>query len=166
MKPGSEIFKLRGSHRLGSGRGQRFVHKQQGSERLCQRDDKSRRPRVHRRFEQLSDDGFDVYGHARWNLVVAWQVGRRQFVCLSVVNLNERNAESLRSLGLDQLFSVRVSAIKRDARALPIPLEEDSTARAQTMLEAHEALVKTAPENLPIFKDVIEFLEEELHLSK
>src|SRR5271166_4818227 len=31
--------------------------------------------------------------------------------CLSVVNLNERNAESLRSLGLDQLFSVRVSAL-------------------------------------------------------
>ena len=85
---------------------------------------------------------------------------------LSVVNLNERNAESLRSLGLDQLFSVRVSAIERDGQALPIPLEEDSTARAQTMLEAHEALVKTAPENLPIFKDVIQFLEEELHLSK
>jgi hypothetical protein len=34
------------------------------------------------------------------------------------------------------------------------------------MLEAHEALVKTALENLPKFKDVIQFLEEELHLSK
>ena len=33
--------------------------------------------------------------------------------CLSVVNLNERNAESLCSLGLDQLFNVRVSAIKK-----------------------------------------------------
>jgi len=34
------------------------------------------------------------------------------------------------------------------------------------MLEAHEALIKTAPENLPKFKDVIRYLEEELHLSK
>ena len=48
--------------------------------------------------------------------------------CLSVVNLNERNAESLCSLGLDQLFNVRVSAIKKDGQALPIPLEEDRTA--------------------------------------
>jgi len=47
-----------------------------------------------------------------------------------------------------------------------IPLKEDRTARAQTMLEAHEALIKTAPENLPKFKDVIQYLEEELHLSK
>jgi hypothetical protein len=27
-------------------------------------------------------------------------------------------------------------------------------------------LIKTAPENLPKFKDVIQYLEEELHLSK
>src|SRR5438309_11439767 len=86
--------------------------------------------------------------------------------CLSFVNINERNAESLCSLGLDQLFHERVSAIKKDGQALPIPLEEDRTARAQTMLEAHEALIKTAPENLPKFKDVIQYLEEELHLSK
>jgi len=86
--------------------------------------------------------------------------------CLSVVNPNERNAESLCSLGLDQLFNVQVSAINKDGQALPIPLKEDRTARAQTMLEAHEALIKTAPENLPKFKDVIQYLEEELHLSK
>jgi hypothetical protein len=67
---------------------------------------------------------------------------------------------------LDQLFNVRVSAIKKDGHALPKPLEEDRTARAQTMLEAHEALIKTAPENFPKFKDVIQYLEEELHLSK
>jgi hypothetical protein len=33
-------------------------------------------------------------------------------------------------LGLDQLFKVRVSAIKKDGQALPIPLEEDRTARS------------------------------------
>ena len=86
--------------------------------------------------------------------------------CLLVVNPNERNAESLCSLGLDQLFNVQVSAINKDGQALPIPLNEDRTARAQTMLEAHEALIKTTPENLPKFKDVIQYLEEKLHLSK
>jgi anti-sigma B factor antagonist len=86
--------------------------------------------------------------------------------CLYVVNLNERNAESLCSLGLDQFFNVRVSATKEDGQALRIPLKEDRTARAQTMLEAHEALIKAVPENLPKFKDVIQYLEEELHLSK
>jgi len=85
---------------------------------------------------------------------------------LSVVNLNERNSEALCSLGLDQLFNVRVSAIKKDGHALPISLENDRTARAQTMLEAHEALIKTAPENLPKFKDVIQYLEDVLRSSK
>jgi hypothetical protein len=86
--------------------------------------------------------------------------------CLYLVNLNERNAESLCSLGLDQFFNVRVSATKEDGQALRIPLKEDRTARAQTMLEAHEALIKAVPENLPKFKDVIQYLKEELHLSK
>jgi anti-sigma B factor antagonist len=86
--------------------------------------------------------------------------------CLSVVNPNERNAEALCSLGLDQLFNVGVSTIETGGQSLTIPLKEDRAGRAQTMLEAHEALIKTAPENLPKFKDVIQYLEEKLHLSK
>jgi anti-sigma B factor antagonist len=85
---------------------------------------------------------------------------------LSVVNLNERNAESLSNLGLDHLFNVRVSNTGKNEQVLPIPLDENRTARAQTMLEAHAALVKSAPENIPKFKDVIQFLEEELRSSK
>jgi hypothetical protein len=86
--------------------------------------------------------------------------------CLYLVNLNERNTESVCSLGLDQFFNVRVTTRTEDGQALRIPLKEDRTARAQTMLEAHEALIKAVPENLPKFKDVIQYLEEELHLSK
>jgi anti-anti-sigma factor len=86
--------------------------------------------------------------------------------CLYVVNLNERNAESLRSLGLDRLFNVRMSTIEKDEQVLKIPLQEDRTARAQTMLEAHEALIRAVPENLPKFKDVIQYLEEVLRVSK
>jgi len=86
--------------------------------------------------------------------------------CLYVRNLNERNSESVCSLGLDRLFDVRVSATKEDGQALRIPLKEYRTARAQTMLEAHEALIKAVPENLPEFKDIIQYLKEELHLPK
>jgi anti-anti-sigma regulatory factor len=85
---------------------------------------------------------------------------------LSVVNLNERNAESLSNLGLDQLFNVRMSNTGKDGQILPILLDENRTTRAETMLEAHEALVKSAPENISKFKDVIQFLEEELRCSK
>ena len=85
---------------------------------------------------------------------------------LTIVNLNERNAESLSNLGLDHLFDVRVSNTGKDGQILPIPSDENRTARAETMLEAHEALAKSAPENISKFKDVIQFLEEELRSSK
>jgi anti-sigma B factor antagonist len=85
---------------------------------------------------------------------------------LSVVNLNERNVESLCSLGLDQLLNVHVSPQKKSGQALPIPAEEDSAARVRTILEAHEALVKTVPKNFPKFKDVIQYLEGELRRLK
>jgi hypothetical protein len=45
-------------------------------------------------------------------------------------------------------------------------VEEDRTARARTILEAHEALIKTFPENLSKFKDVVKYLSEDLGLSK
>jgi anti-sigma B factor antagonist len=85
---------------------------------------------------------------------------------LSVINLHQRNAQSLYSLGLDKLFNVRVSAIKKDGQALPASPDTDRAVSAQTMLEAHEALIMTAPENLPKFKDVVRYLEEVLRSSK
>jgi hypothetical protein len=85
---------------------------------------------------------------------------------LSVVNLNKRNAESLCSFGLNQLSNVSVSAIKKDAQTFAIQLDDNRATRAQTMVEAHEALIKAVPENLPKFKDVIQYLKEELRLSK
>jgi hypothetical protein len=35
--------------------------------------------------------------------------------------------------------------------------------RAETMLEAHEALCKAAPENFSRFKDVLDYLKQDLH---
>ena len=35
--------------------------------------------------------------------------------------------------------------------------------QAQTMLEAHEALCQAAPENFFRFKDVLDYLKQDLH---
>ena len=86
---------------------------------------------------------------------------------LRVTNLNERNGDLLRNLGLDQLFATDLSGITPppgNPQAQPIQSDAgpDRVAQAQTMLEAHEALVEAAPENLTKFKDVLEYLKQDL----
>lgn len=86
---------------------------------------------------------------------------------LEVVRANERNTDLLRNLGLDQLFTLRDSATGNPA---PTALTEtgaatpgdDKSAAARAMLEAHEALVEASPANLPKFKDVLEYLKQDL----
>ena len=90
---------------------------------------------------------------------------------LHVVNLNERNHDLLTNLGLDQLFSMDACGIKPPLRdpsaALPSQLHpsdpSDRNIQAETMLEAHEALVEADPENLTKFKDVLDYLKQDLH---
>lgn len=86
---------------------------------------------------------------------------------LRVTNLNERNNDLLCNLGLDQLFVIgedhpaadgTAEKTIEDASVIPI----DQTLQAQTMLDAHEALVEAAPENLTKFKDVLEYLKQDL----
>lgn len=91
---------------------------------------------------------------------------------LRAINVNERNADLLSSLGLDQLFEVELAG----ASAVPsIPrvaeLQEASAkkvgadAQKQTVLEAHEALAEIDSANAVKFKDVLEFLRNELNAS-
>ena len=88
---------------------------------------------------------------------------------LHVTNLNERNGDLLRNLGLDQLFAIDLCGIKAPgeaAAAEPITSSDSGDARseqARTMIEAHEALVEAAPENLTKFKDVLEYLKQDLN---
>ena len=44
--------------------------------------------------------------------------------------------------------------------------ENSTRVTAETMLEAHENLVKLSPENLPKFKDVLTFLREDLKATQ
>ena len=87
---------------------------------------------------------------------------------LRVVNLNERNQDLLSNLGLDQLFVMggEGAASATDAQK-PLPGgAPDKTAQAQTMLEAHEELVEANPDNAAKFKDVLEYLKQDLHLAR
>lgn len=88
---------------------------------------------------------------------------------LQVVNLNERNRELLCNLGLDQLFLVQsqptAGAAEEALESAPVQ-PQDRTTQAQTMLEAHEALVAADAQNLTKFKDVLEYLKQDLHLAE
>jgi anti-sigma B factor antagonist len=89
---------------------------------------------------------------------------------LHVIHCGERSRELLSGLGLDQIFDIRSNgAIAPECEALTkangTPIEGSPEAKreqAGTMLEAHEALCQAAPENLTRFKDVLEYLKQDL----
>ena len=86
---------------------------------------------------------------------------------LRVTNLNERNSDLLSNLGLDQLFVIE-SLNSAPLQAAQTPLAAaapDKTTQAQTMLEAHEACVEANEANAAKFKDVLEYLKQDLHLA-
>lgn len=85
---------------------------------------------------------------------------------LHVVHCGTRSHELLTGLGLDQIFDIH-----RNGAAAPEceQLEDEAKLAAQkrettkTMLEAHEALCKASPENFFRFKDVLDYLKQDLH---
>lgn len=84
---------------------------------------------------------------------------------LHVVHCGNRSRDLLSGLGLDQIFSIHSNgsaapeckSIDGDA------LQQQKMEQARTMLEAHEALCQAAPENLLRFKDVLDYLKQDLH---
>jgi len=82
---------------------------------------------------------------------------------LKAVNANPRNSSLLENLGLDQLFSVE------SGQSVPAPetLRQEkatpgTTDTKSTVLAAHEALIEADKENAVKFKDVVEYLRQEL----
>ena len=89
---------------------------------------------------------------------------------LRAVNLNERNRDLLTNLGLDQLFTL---GGEEEIATAPVPpatpltnAPADKLTQKQTMLEAHEACVTADAANAAKFKDVIDFLKQDLHLAR
>ena len=89
---------------------------------------------------------------------------------LRAVNLNERNHDLLANLGLDQLFTIGISVSEPPfAEPAQQPLTTnapDKQTQAKTMLEAHEAVIEACPENAAKFKDVLDYLKQDLHLAR
>lgn len=88
---------------------------------------------------------------------------------LHVVHCGVRSRELLSGLGLDQIFSIQSNGTLAPAcqdlgaPAQPDPAETAKKEQAQTMLEAHEALCQASPDNLLRFKDVLDYLKQDLH---
>jgi anti-sigma B factor antagonist len=88
---------------------------------------------------------------------------------LHIVHCGNRSRDLLSGLGLDQIFSIHgngsaapdYAALQRDPKGEST--EEKKHEQAQTMLEAHEALCEAAPENFFRFKDVLDYLKQDLH---
>ena len=87
------------------------------------------------------------------------EIGQGQ---LKTVNVNPRNASLLENLGLDQLFSVETGspsdAPTRLTKTAPV---QDQDAK-ETVLEAHEALIEADADNEVKFRDVVDYLRQEL----
>ncbi len=87
---------------------------------------------------------------------------------LHIIHANERNTSLLEGLGLDQIVSL-------DGRDAPM-LDEcrleaqdqlpaaaiDKRTTTETMIAAHQALVDADPNNLCKFKDVLDYLKQDL----
>ena len=88
---------------------------------------------------------------------------------LHVIHCRNRSRELLSGLGLDQIFDIHTNGstapecdtLERGSRDQP--RDNKKQEQAQTMLEAHEALCEAAPENLFRFKDVLDYLKQDLH---
>jgi len=89
---------------------------------------------------------------------------------LHILNASPRNVELLKNLGLDRLISIDAKRIDLNGvadqklEALECPTQTKAEA-GPTILEAHEALMEFDPRNIPKFKDVVEFLREDLGVT-
>ncbi|MDQ3415342.1 MAG: hypothetical protein M3480_10320, partial [Verrucomicrobiota bacterium] len=87
-----------------------------------------------------------------------------------VIHCGPRSRDLLSGLGLDQIFDIQEDGAEApQCEALAKTNGEagektDATKREQagTMLEAHKALCEAAPNNLTRFKDVLEYLKQDL----
>jgi anti-anti-sigma regulatory factor len=87
---------------------------------------------------------------------------------LHIVHCGNRSQQLLSGLGLDQIFDIHsdgtgtpeCEALEQASRSQT--LDSRKKEQVETMLEAHEALCEAAPENIFRFKDVLDFLRQDL----
>jgi anti-anti-sigma regulatory factor len=87
---------------------------------------------------------------------------------LHVIHCGERSRNLLTGLGLDQIFSIQANGTAAPQCELLHEAANGSAAEkkqetTKQMLDAHEALCQAAPENVSKFKDVLDYLKQDLH---
>jgi anti-anti-sigma regulatory factor len=87
---------------------------------------------------------------------------------LHVVHCGERSRNLLSGLGLDQIFDIHANGSPAPQCELLQRESANGTAEekkktAEQMLHAHEALCKAAPQNFSRFKDVLDYLKQDLN---
>lgn len=88
---------------------------------------------------------------------------------LHVVHCGERSRSLLTGLGLDQIFDIHSNGkaapqcekLERD-KANGSPAAADKAQVNADMLDAHQALCDAVPQNLSRFKDVLDYLKQDL----
>lgn len=89
---------------------------------------------------------------------------------LAAINLTPKNLSLLETLGLTSMIKTCPPGAESDqlatgTGATPVQLDSsgiDKRTTTATMLDAHETLVGVSPANLPKFKNVLEYLREDL----
>ena len=104
---------------------------------------------------------------------IALKIKAEGFGELHVVNSNERNNSLLCNLGLDQLLKLDGTLSGFDVTQQQMSQQTTLSAvggnkleEAKTMLEAHEAVVAASPAVAAQFKDVLEFLRQNIEAKK
>jgi hypothetical protein len=82
---------------------------------------------------------------------------------LRVVHCGERSRQLLSGLGLDQLFQISSNGARAPECGAVATKTLEKKEQAKEMLAAHEALCEAAPENILRFKDVLDYLKQDLH---
>jgi len=80
-------------------------------------------------------------------------------------NANDRITGLLSSLGVDEMFDFRQGNPVNRGECKPVAGIEDKPSRESvgaTSLDAHKTLMSLNPDNIPKFKDLTEFLAEDL----
>ncbi|HTR41033.1 MAG TPA: hypothetical protein VMH87_05410, partial [Pseudomonadales bacterium] len=78
-------------------------------------------------------------------------------------NPNARVTELLENLGVLQLFKIINGKLELSGElCVPDPVNPSREEITRTSLEAHRTLMEANPENVPRFKDVAQFLAEDL----
>jgi anti-sigma B factor antagonist len=84
---------------------------------------------------------------------------------IELSNPNARVTELLENLGVLELFKIIEGALQLSGDVsvqTPTPIHPSHEEITRTSLEAHQALMAVNPDNVPRFKDVAQFLAEDL----